>query len=140
MSSSAPPPASVRPGDVLAGKYRVERVLGAGGMGVVVGAHHLHLDEKVALKFLLPEAAANAEAVSRFLREARAAVKIKSEHVARVSDVGQLENGSPYMVMEYLDGEDLAAWLQNRGRPSISCSRRASRWPMPTRWASSTAT
>jgi serine/threonine-protein kinase len=107
--------AGVREGDILAGKYRVERVLGIGGMGVVVAAHHIHLDEKVALKFLLPEALGNYEAVARFAREARAAVKIKSEHVARVIDVGHLENGAPYMVMEYLEGTDLAAWLEERG-------------------------
>ncbi|HEY1693814.1 MAG TPA: serine/threonine-protein kinase [Polyangiaceae bacterium] len=113
--NAIPPLADVAPGTVLAGKYRVERVLGAGGMGVVVAAHHLQLDEKVALKFLLPESLKNAEAVARFVREARAAVKIKSEHVARVSDVGQLDSGSPYMVMEYLEGGDLAAWLKERG-------------------------
>ena len=84
-------------------------------MGVVVAAHHLQLDERVALKFLLPEALGNAEAVARFAREARAAVKIESEHVARVIDVGSLENGAPYMVMEYLEGSDLAAWLRERG-------------------------
>jgi serine/threonine-protein kinase len=99
----------------LAGKYRVDRVLGVGGMGVVVAAHHIDLDEKVAIKFLLPQSLANKEAVARFAREARAAVKIKSEHVARVSDVGKLENGSPYMVMEYLEGGDLADWLSQRG-------------------------
>ncbi|MGH7270161.1 MAG: serine/threonine protein kinase, partial [Polyangiaceae bacterium] len=109
----------VQAGDVLAGKYRVEQVLGVGGMGVVVAAHHLQLDEKVALKFLLPHALTNAEAMARFEREARAAVKIKSEHVARVSDVGKLENGSPYMVMEYLEGTDLAGWLEKRGALSI---------------------
>jgi serine/threonine-protein kinase len=107
--------AGVKEGDVLAGKYRVDRVLGVGGMGVVVAAHHLHLDEHVAIKFLLPQALANAEAVARFDREARAAVKIKSEHVARVIDVGKLENGAPYMVMEYLEGRDLSAWLTERG-------------------------
>jgi tRNA A-37 threonylcarbamoyl transferase component Bud32 len=107
--------AGVKEGDVLAGKYRVDRVLGVGGMGVVVAAHHLHLDEHVAIKFLLPQALANAEAVARFDREARAAVKIKSEHVARVIDVGKLENGAPYMVMEYLEGRDLSAWLIDRG-------------------------
>lgn len=105
----------VREGEILAGKYRVERVLGIGGMGVVVVAHHLQLDEKVALKFLLPEALKMPEAVARFTREARAAVRIKSEHVARVSDVGTLENGAPYMVMGYLDGVDLAGWVQERG-------------------------
>ena len=105
----------VQEGQVLAGKYRVERVLGVGGMGVVVSALHLQLDERVALKFLLPEALANEEAVARFAREARAAVKIKSMHVARVSDVGTLETGAPYMVMEYLHGRDLAALLHERG-------------------------
>jgi len=109
----------VRTGDILAGKYRVERILGQGGMGVVVAAHHIQLDEKVALKFLLPDTLRNPEAVNRFIREARAAVKIKSEHVARVSDVGQLENGSPYMVMEYLEGSDLAAWLRERGPMAV---------------------
>ena len=109
------PSGGARPGDLLAGKYRVERVIGQGGMGVVVVAHHEQLDEKVAIKFLLPEALKNAEAVGRFAREARAAVKIKSEHVARVIDVGQLENGSPYMVMEYLEGSDLSAMLAERG-------------------------
>jgi serine/threonine-protein kinase len=108
-------PNGIAEGRVLAGKYRVERVLGQGGMGVVVAAHHIHLDERVAIKFLLPDAVANAEVVGRFVREARAAVRIKSEHVARVSDVGTLEGGEPYMVMEYLEGSDLAAWLLQRG-------------------------
>jgi serine/threonine-protein kinase len=111
--------AGIREGDVLAGKYCVERVLGQGGMGVVVAARHIQLDERVALKFLLPHALSSREAVGRFIREARAAVKIKCEHVARVSDVGELENGAPYMVMEYLEGRDLAAWLQQRGPLSI---------------------
>jgi serine/threonine protein kinase len=103
---------------VLAGKYRVERVLGVGGMGVVVAATHLQLDQPVALKFLLPEAVANAEAASRFLREARNAVKLKSEHVARVIDVGTLDTGAPYIVMEYLEGCDLAGLLsQHRALP-----------------------
>jgi serine/threonine-protein kinase len=106
----------VHEGQVLAGKFRVERVLGVGGMGVVVSAMHLQLDERVALKFLLPEALGNPEAVARFAREARAAVKIKSVHVARVSDVGTLETGAPYMVMEFLQGQDLAALIRERGQ------------------------
>jgi len=105
----------VHEGQVLAGKYRVERVLGIGGMGVVVSALHLQLDERVALKFLLPEALDNPESVARFAREARAAVKIKSVHVARVSDVGTLDTGAPYMVMEFLNGHDLSALLRDRG-------------------------
>jgi serine/threonine protein kinase len=115
MSNTERLQAGVQPGEVLVGKYRVERVLGAGGMGMVVAAHHIQLDEKVALKFLLPGVVHSDESVTRFLREARAAVKIKSEHVARVSDVGQLENGAPYIVMEYLEGCDLSAWLKDRG-------------------------
>jgi serine/threonine-protein kinase len=115
VTGSADIDVGVRPGDVLVGKYRVERVLGSGGMGVVVAAHHLQLDEKVALKFLRPEALENAEHVARFDREARAAVKIKSEHVARVIDVGKLESGAPYIVMEYLEGGDLSAMLEKSG-------------------------
>jgi serine/threonine-protein kinase len=115
MTNCDPSQVRVRPGDILAGKYRVERVLGVGGMGVVVAAHHIHLDETVALKFLLAEALDNPEAVARFVREARAAVKIKSEHVARVSDVGELDDGTPYMVMEYLAGSDLSEWLRQHG-------------------------
>ncbi len=84
-------------------------------MGVVVAATHLQLDEKVALKFLLPEALQNQEAVRRFEREARAAVKIKSEHVARVTDVGTLDTGAPYMVMEFLNGMDLGDYLEKTG-------------------------
>ena len=114
-SASGKPTAPPREGDVIAGKYRVERILGAGGMGVVVAAHHLVLDERVALKFLLPYASVNRDSVARFVREARAAAKIKNDHVARVSDVGELPNGSPYMVMEYLEGIDLAGWLARSG-------------------------
>ncbi len=105
----------VSPGDVLAGKYRVERVIGHGGMGIVVAAQHLVLDERVAIKLLLPEALSNTEAVARFVREAKAAVRIRSEHVARVSDVGYLDSGAPYIVMEYLEGIDLSAWLKRSG-------------------------
>jgi serine/threonine-protein kinase len=115
MTSPTEPAIGVVPGDVLAGKYRVERVLGVGGMGVVVAAHHVQLDERVALKFLLPEMLAKLDLVARFLREARAAVKIKNEHVARVIDVGELDNGSPYIVMEYLEGQDLAGRLSEHG-------------------------
>ena len=107
--------APVRQGDVLANKYRVDRVLGVGGMGVVVSATHLQLDQRVALKFMLPAAFANPEALGRFQREARAAVKLKSEHVARVLDTGTFDDGSPYIVMEYLEGTDLAGELERAG-------------------------
>jgi serine/threonine-protein kinase len=110
------------PGTVLLGKYRIERVLGQGGMGVVAQATHLQLNERVALKFLLPEVMNNQEVVQRFLREAQAAVKLKGEHVARVIDVGTLENGVPYMVMEYLEGGDLSELVAQSGPlpPSIA--------------------
>jgi eukaryotic-like serine/threonine-protein kinase len=98
----------VRIGAVLAGRYRIERVLGQGGMGVVVKAMHLQLHQPVAMKFLLPEVLGNQQVVQRFLREAQAAVRLKSEHVARVIDVGSLESGAPYMVLEYLEGGDLS--------------------------------
>jgi len=98
----------VQIGAVLAGRYRIERVLGQGGMGIVVQAMHLQLHQPVAMKFLLPEVLGNQQVVQRFLREAQAAVRLKSEHVARVIDVGSLETGAPYMVLEYLDGADLS--------------------------------
>jgi serine/threonine protein kinase len=111
------PPESipVQLGEVLAGKYRVDRILGAGGMGVVVAATHLQLDQKVALKFMLPQALEHPALVERFAREARAAVRLKSDHVARVLDVGTLESGSPYMVMEYLEGSDIATIIETHG-------------------------
>jgi serine/threonine protein kinase len=105
----------VNPGDVLAGKYRVERVLGQGGMGVVVAATHLDLLEPRALKFILPAALSDADAAPRFLNEARAAAKLKSEHIAKVLDFGRLENGAPYMVMEYLEGNGLDAVIKAHG-------------------------
>jgi eukaryotic-like serine/threonine-protein kinase len=110
------------PGTVLAGKYRVERLLGEGGMGWVVQAVHLQLDQRVALKFMRASSASESpEGVARFLREARAAARIQSDHVARVSDVGTLpETGAPYLVMEYLEGQDLDSLL--RGRPVLPVS------------------
>jgi eukaryotic-like serine/threonine-protein kinase len=107
------------PGDVVAGKYRVDRQLGAGGMGVVLAATHLDLLEPRALKFLSEAALQDAESVERFLREARAASRLKSEHVARVYDVGRLDTGIPFMVMECLEGTDLGAMLKAGGRLSI---------------------
>ncbi len=108
------------PGTVLAGKYRVERVLGTGGMGVVVAALHEQLDERVAIKLLRADRLAQADAVERALREARATVKIQSDHVVRVFDVGTLDNGSPYIVMEYLAGCDLAQLLCAEGKLDIA--------------------
>ena len=104
------------PGTVLAAKYRVERLLGEGGMGWVVVATHLQLEQRVALKFMrASQARDTSDAIPRFLREARAAARIQSEHVARVMDVGTLENGAPYLVMEYLEGQDLESLLRSQG-------------------------
>ena len=104
-------------GQILADKYRVVRVLGVGGMGVVVEAMHLDLQKRVALKFMLTEAAAaDSDSVARFVREGRAAARLQSEHVTRVMDVGRLETGDPYMVMEFLQGQDLSDVLEVEGR------------------------
>jgi serine/threonine protein kinase len=109
----------VQPGEIIDGKYRVESVLGEGGMAVVVAAQHLQLGQRVAIKLLRPSALSNAEAVARFEREARNAVRIHSEHVARVLDVGNLSTtGAPYMVIEFLDGLDLGR-LAKRGQLTI---------------------
>lgn len=105
----------VREGDLLAGKYRVERIPGRSGLGVLVHVRHMELGQEVTLKFLVPEACAYPEFVQRFVREARAAVRIQGEHVARITDVGRLASGAPYMVREYLRGPDLAEVLKVRG-------------------------
>lgn len=121
MSSSAHPvPLPLAPGDVVAGKYRVERVLGIGGMGVVMAARHTTLDQSVAIKCLVPRHGADlADATERFQREARAAARIESDHVCRVFDTGTLPNGLPFMVMEYLEGHDLDVELETRGRLAV---------------------
>jgi serine/threonine protein kinase len=114
-----PGPMMFQPGTILLEKYRVERVLGKGGMGVVVAVRHVQLGELFALKVLLPESRDQPEALERFLLEARAAAKLKSEHVARVHDVGKLPDGTPYMLMEHLEGEDLSDLLASRQRLSV---------------------
>jgi serine/threonine protein kinase len=106
--------AGIRPGDVIAGKFRVERILGEGGMGYVVSARHLQLGQMVALKFMRDEIC-TPDYKSRFLREARNTVRLKSKHVSRVLDVGALDGGAPYMVMEYLEGTDLSDLLHKKG-------------------------
>ncbi len=99
-------------GTVLSGKYRVERVVGSGGMGAVAVARHLRLGSRVAVKFMLPRPDDSERSVARFLREARTASRITSSHVARVFDVDLREDGVPYIVMEYLEGETLASTLR----------------------------
>jgi eukaryotic-like serine/threonine-protein kinase len=106
--------AGVGIGEIFVDKYRVERILGHGGMGVVAMCTHLALHEHVAIKMLRKDVLDDADAVERFMREAQAAVKLKSEYVARVIDVGRSSANVPYMVMEYLDGEDLGQLLEDR--------------------------
>jgi eukaryotic-like serine/threonine-protein kinase len=106
----------LQPGTVLQDKYRVEHVLGEGGMGIVVAAIHLGLDQRVAIKVLRPELRRMAEVVERFQREARAASKIEGAHVAKVLDVGLLDDGTPFLVMEHLEGSDLSS-VRRSGRP-----------------------
>lgn len=105
----------VQTGEVIDGKYRVDELIGTGGMGVVFAAQHLQLDDRVAIKFMRPEGLDDPQTVERFSREARAAVRIKGEHVVRVMDVGTLPSGAPYMVMEYLQGSDLCHWVRTKG-------------------------
>jgi serine/threonine protein kinase len=109
----------VRPGAILAGRYRVGAQIGAGGMGIVVSAEHLQLGSRVAIKYLPSSWLGDHDAVERFMREAWAAAQIKSPHVVRVSDVANLPSGAPFIVMEYLEGEDLAHVLARREPLSV---------------------
>ncbi|MBX3187340.1 MAG: serine/threonine protein kinase [Labilithrix sp.] len=106
-------PALVREGEVFAGKYRVERILGEGGHGLVFAARSLELDERVAIK-LLKRLGTDATTAERFLREARAAIRIRGDGVARVYAVDELD-GDLFMVMEYLEGHDLRREVMELG-------------------------
>jgi serine/threonine protein kinase len=97
------------------GRYRVERVLGRGGMGCVYEAIHVDLKKRVAVKVLFPSLASNVESRTRFVREGEAAARVRHPHVVDVDDVGTID-GICYLVMEYLDGEDLSKRLQREGR------------------------
>ena len=105
----------VHAGDVIAARYRVEGVIGVGGMGIVVSGVHLDLEQRVAIKLILPSAMNNEGLRERFVREARAAARLRSEHVTKVLDVGKLPSGAPYMVMELLEGCDLGEVLAKNG-------------------------
>ncbi|HEX7841081.1 MAG TPA: serine/threonine-protein kinase, partial [Kofleriaceae bacterium] len=109
------------PGSILLGKYRIDELIGTGGMGNVVRASHLYLHQPVAIKLLLPQMVESESTVQRFLREAQATVKLRSEHIARVMDVGTTPDGVPFMVMEFLEGNDLNQILRHHGpqQPAI---------------------
>ncbi|HEU4578594.1 MAG TPA: serine/threonine-protein kinase [Polyangiaceae bacterium] len=110
---SASPELGCSPGEILGEKYRIERVLGRGGMGIVLLARNLSLGERVAIKVLAREP--TPELAARLLMEARAAARLRNDHVVRVFDVGHTESGAPYLIMEYLEGETLAELLRQRG-------------------------
>jgi serine/threonine protein kinase len=116
-SRATPVPAScpVVPGQTVAGRYRVGEVIGEGGMGVVLEAVHLGLEAPVALKIIRSDLMHDQEFVQRFVNEARAAALLKGEHIARVYDVGHLDTGEPFLVMELLDGIGLEAFLATEG-------------------------
>jgi serine/threonine-protein kinase len=107
---------ALSPGQIIADKYRIDSVIGTGGMGVVLAATHVELGQRVAIKLLRD---ASDDSIARFKREARLLVKLKSEHVARVFDVGSLDDDTPYIVMELLEGQDLSALLAERGRLGV---------------------
>jgi serine/threonine protein kinase len=106
---------SIRPGDVVLGKYHVERMLGRGGMGVVMAARNIDLDALFAIKLLTCEALDDADAGDRFWSEARRAARLQSEHAIRILDVGCLDSGAPYMIMEHLTGSNLKQLVRSSG-------------------------
>src|SRR5580704_14378964 len=106
---------SSREGEVLAGKYRLDALLGAGGMGEVYRAENLGLGRSVAIKLIREEHGQSAEVVARFLREARTANIVRHPNVVDVLDVGQAEDGTPFIVQELLEGEDLSQYARGRG-------------------------
>ena len=120
MSATSVTTLGIGVGDVIAEKYRIESVLGAGGMGVVFAARHTTLNGQFALKFLSREGLLSSQAIGRFYREAQAAARLRSEHAVRVFDVGTHSNGLPYIVMEYLEGSDLGRLLRASGQLPIA--------------------
>jgi eukaryotic-like serine/threonine-protein kinase len=118
--NSSPPIVGLPPvGEVIGESYRIDHYMRAGRMGVVAAATRVADGERFALKFLRPELAEHERSVERFLREARAAHAIMSEHIARVIDVGKLDDGAPFMVMEHVEGIDLRKLLAQDGPLSV---------------------
>lgn len=103
---------ALSPGQIIADKYRIDSVIGTGGMGIVLAATHVELGQRVAIKLLRD---VGEDSIARFGREARLLVKLRSEHVARVFDVGSLDDETPYIVMELLEGHDLSKVLDLQG-------------------------
>ncbi|MEO7330907.1 MAG: serine/threonine-protein kinase, partial [Minicystis sp.] len=114
-----PVPERYGPGDIFAGKYRIVGLLGEGGMGAVWRAHSLSLDVDVAIKVLHRETVPS-HASARLLREARATASIGHPSIVQVFDFGETDDGEPFLIMELLQGDPLAAWLEERGRISAT--------------------
>ena len=115
VSQRVPKQPSVSPGQVIGERYRIDASIGEGGMGIVCRATHLGLETPVAIKLIRPDYKDDLEFVRRFLNEARRAAALKSDRIARVHDVGQLDSGEPYLVMEYLEGIELEQYLLLHG-------------------------
>jgi serine/threonine protein kinase len=123
FGSGAPKPFGALPlreGDVVAGRYRVERVLGRDGHELVLSVRHLELDERALMRVLLPEASVNPDAVTRFRRGARRSLEHRSEHTEHVLDFGRLSSGSPYKIVELPRGPSLHEVLRIRGELPLS--------------------
>ena len=114
------PPRMPAPGEVILGRFRLESVLGEGGMGIVFSARQLPSETPVAIKVLLPAATEHPEAVPRFLNEARTTAQITSPHVVKIVEAGTLDIGLPFIVMERLEGTDLEVALERRGSLPIA--------------------
>jgi len=117
---SPPPPQVRREGELVGGKYRIVRYLAAGGMGAVYEAQHAVVRRRFAVKLLRPELAAQRDSLTRFQREAEVAGTLENENVAAAIDFGIAEDGSPYIVMEYLAGESLRSLVDRAGRVPIA--------------------
>jgi serine/threonine protein kinase len=116
MTATGQPSPYPEAGEIIDGKYEIERYIGEGGMGAVARAMHLLRKAPVALKFMSPAVLYIEGAVDRFINEAVAASALKSDHVVQVFDVGKLPSGAPYLVLELLDGQS-----RSRGPPTSSC-------------------
>jgi serine/threonine-protein kinase len=123
ISPSHLPPAAV-PGALLAGKYRLEKIIGHGGMGSVWAATHVGIEQRVAIKIVSPQYARQPDIRRRFDVEAKASVRLKSRYVVQVFDNGELDDGTPYLVMELLEGESLAARLKHLGPVPVADAAR----------------
>ena len=123
--------ARTQPGQVLADRYRLDAPLGSGGFGTIWRAQHLVLQAPVAVKLIDPEIAKDSGAVDRFMREARAAAALRSPHVVQILDYG-FDGDLPFIVMELLEGENLAQRLRRLGRLSPNETARLLNLPRGT--------